>query len=134
VPTLDRAEKAEPYHDELVRLVHDCKGQLVRVHEELVAQGAALSYPALTAYCRRHGIGHEPKQPAGRYDHQPGKEMQHDTSPHSAHVGGRERSVQLAGLALANALANVRRSTRPVPESILRLNPSQSRPTPAHDG
>lgn len=101
VPTLDRAEKAEPYHDELVRLVHDCKGQLVRVHEELVAQGAALSYPALTAYCRRHGIGHEPKQPAGRYDHQPGQEMQHDTSPHSAHVGGRERSVQLAGLALA---------------------------------
>jgi hypothetical protein len=27
--------------------------------------------------------------------------MQHDTSPHSAHIGGRERSVQIAGLALA---------------------------------
>jgi transposase len=103
VPALDRAEKAEPYHDELVRLVHECKGHLVRVHEELEAQGAQLSYQALTSYCRRHGIGHEPKQPAGRYDHQPGQEMQHDTSPHPAHVGGRERPVQIAGLALAHS-------------------------------
>jgi transposase len=101
VPALDRTEKAEPHHDEIVQLVHDCKGRLVRVHEELVAQGALISYPALTAYCRRHGIGHEPKQPAGRYDHQPGQEMQHDTSPHFAHLGGRERSVQIAGLGLA---------------------------------
>lgn len=101
VPELERSEKGEPYHDEIVRLIHDCKGQLVRVHEELAAQGALISYPALTAYCRRHGLGHEPKKPAGRYDHQPGGEMQHDTSPHSAHIGGRERSVQIAGLALA---------------------------------
>lgn len=101
VPALDRAEKAEPYHDEIVGLVHDCKGKLVRVHEELVAHGASISYAALTAYCRRHGIGHEPKKPAGQYDHQPGREMQHDTSPHAAHIGGRERSVQIAGLALA---------------------------------
>jgi len=103
VPALDRAEKAEPYHDEIVAQFAECKGNLVRVHEELEAQGAQLSYQALTAYCRRHGIGHEPKQPAGRYDHQPGKEMQHDTSPHSAHLGGRERSVQIAGLALAHS-------------------------------
>ncbi|MBK7583346.1 MAG: ParB-like nuclease domain-containing protein [Myxococcales bacterium] len=42
VPALDRSEKAEPYHDELVQLVHECKGNLVRVHEELAAQGAQL--------------------------------------------------------------------------------------------
>lgn len=101
VPALDRSEKAEPYHDEIVQLVHDCRGRLVRVHEELVAQGALISYPTLTAYCRRHGIGQEPKKPAGRYDHQPGEEMQHDTSPHFADIGGRERPVQIAGLALA---------------------------------
>jgi hypothetical protein len=41
----------------------------VRVHEELVASGAALSYPALTAFCRREGIGQEPVVPAGSYDH-----------------------------------------------------------------
>ena len=101
IPVLDRAEKAEPHHDDIVRLVHDCKGRLVRVHEELVARGVSISYPALTAYCRRHGIGHEPAKPAGSYDHQPGGEMQHDTSPHFAHIGGRDRPVQIAGLALA---------------------------------
>ena len=101
VPQLDRQEKAEPYHDELVELFVRCKGNLVRVHEELEAQGADVSYPALTAYCRRHGIGHEPSEPAGQYDHQPGEEMQHDTSPHLADIGGRERPVQIAGLALA---------------------------------
>jgi transposase len=103
VPPLDRSEKAEPYHDAILELVADCKGRLVRVHEELVARGASISYPALTAYCRRHGIGHEPAPPAGRYDHKPGQEMQHDTSPHHAHIGGRERPVQIAGLALAHS-------------------------------
>ncbi|HLE60056.1 MAG TPA: hypothetical protein VI700_00825 [Thermoanaerobaculaceae bacterium] len=101
VPALDREEKAGPHHDEIVDLVVRCKGNLVRVHEELEAQGAQVSYPALTAYCRRHGIGHEPSDPAGQYDHQPGEEMQHDTSPHVADIGGRERPVQIAGLALA---------------------------------
>ena len=74
VPALERSEKAEPYHDDILQLVQECKGNLVRVHEELEAQGASVSYPALTAYCRRHEIGHEPKKPAGRYDHQPGQE------------------------------------------------------------
>ena len=101
VAVLDRAEKVEPYHDEVVELVTACKGKLVRVHEELEARGAQVSYQAVTAYCRRHGIGHEPPEPSGRYDHEPGQEMQHDTSPHLAHVGGRERPVQIGGLALA---------------------------------
>lgn len=100
VSPLDRAEKAEPYHDAILAHVANCRGNLVRVHEELEAEGANLSYPALTAYCRRHSIGHEPPKPAGHYDHPPGREMQHDTSPHPAHIGGREQGVQIAGLAL----------------------------------
>jgi hypothetical protein len=98
---LSRAEKAEAHHDAIIEQFTRCKGNLMRVHEELEAQGAELSYQALTAYCRRHGIGQEPKQPAGQYDHKPGKEMQHDTSPHPAHIAGREQKVQIAGLALA---------------------------------
>ena len=35
----------------------------MRVHEELVADGAALSYQALTAFCRRQGIGQESLAP-----------------------------------------------------------------------
>jgi hypothetical protein len=72
----------------------------VRVHEELLASGAALSYPALTAFCRREGIGQAPLVPAGRYEFPPGKEMQHDTSPHEVVVGGRKWKAQTASAIL----------------------------------
>jgi transposase len=100
VPTLVRPEKATPYRDQILELYARCQGNLVRVHEELVASGAQLSYPALTAFCRRQGIGHEPKVPVGEYQFQPGQEMQHDTSPHRAEIGGRLRPVQTASLVL----------------------------------
>lgn len=73
----------------------------MRVHEELTAAGAELSYQALTAFCRRHGIGQEPIVPAGRYHFEPGQECQHDTSPHDAVIGGRKRRVQTASAVLA---------------------------------
>ena len=72
-PSILRAEKAEPYRDEILELYPFCKGNLVRVHEELIARGAELSYQALTAFCRRHGIGHEPPRPSGRYHFEPGQ-------------------------------------------------------------
>jgi transposase len=100
-PLLERAEKAEPHRDDILALVAECKGNLVRVHEELETRGiVTLSYPALTAFCRKHGIGHAPAKPAGRYHFAPGKEMQHDTSPHDAHIGGALRRVQTASLVL----------------------------------
>lgn len=98
VPTLVREEKATPYRDQILELYVRCKGNLVRVHEELLASGAQLSYPALTAFCRRHGIGHEPKKPVGEYHFQCGEEMQHDTSPHRAEIAGQLRPVQTASL------------------------------------
>lgn len=103
VPRLDRAEKAEAYRDQLLELYPSCKGNLVRVHEELVAAGADVSYAALTAFCRRHGIGREPVRPAGQYHFEPGEEMQHDTSPHEAEIGGKRRRVQTASLALCHS-------------------------------
>jgi hypothetical protein len=72
----------------------------VRVHEELVAAGAELSYPALTAFCRRHGIGQAPPVASGRYHFEPGEEMQHDTSPHEVELSGRKRKVQTASAVL----------------------------------
>jgi predicted transcriptional regulator len=105
-PLLERAEKAEPHRDEILALYAECKGNLVRVHEELETRGlVTLSYPALTAFCRKHGIGHEPTKPAGSYAwaHIPGKEMQHDTSPHDAHIGGALRRVQTASLVLCHS-------------------------------
>ncbi|HEY6343744.1 MAG TPA: hypothetical protein VIY49_19800 [Bryobacteraceae bacterium] len=45
----------------------------MRVHEELLAAGARLSYTALTAFCRRHGIGYQPPVAAGQYEFAPGE-------------------------------------------------------------
>ncbi|HMI58781.1 MAG TPA: IS21 family transposase [Gemmatimonadaceae bacterium] len=100
VPPLERAEKAEPFREQILELFATCKGNLVRVHEELTLAGARVSYPALTAFCRRHGIGHAPARPAGHYDFRPGEEMQHDTSPHEAILGDRPRAVVTASIAL----------------------------------
>src|SRR4051812_8001139 len=100
VPELHRAEKAEPYRQQILELFGSCKGNLVRVHEELVAAGAALSYPALTAFCRRHGIGQAPPVAAGQYHFAPGEELQHDTSPHPLELAGRKRKVQTASAVL----------------------------------
>jgi arsenate reductase-like glutaredoxin family protein len=65
VPEIQQAEKAEPYREQLLERLTSCKGNLVRVHEELVAGGAVLSYPALTGFCRRQGIGQTPIRAGG---------------------------------------------------------------------
>jgi transposase len=98
VPRIERSEKAMPYRDEILELYQRCKGNLVRVHEELVAAGAQLSYQALTAFCRRQKIGQQAEKPVGEYHFNPGQEMQHDTSPHKVEIGGQIRDVQTASL------------------------------------
>jgi transposase len=100
VPVIIRPEKAEPYRDLILELHQSCRGNLVRVHEELVKSGATLSYQALTGFCRRHEIGRAKKLPAGRYDFAPAEEMQHDTSPYPWEIGGKRRGVQIASLVL----------------------------------
>jgi len=100
LPVLVRPEKAEPYRIQILELFASHKGNLVRVHEELVSRGADVSYPALTAFCRRHGIGQEPKVAAGQYHFEPGEELQHDTSPHETEIGGKKRKIQTASAVL----------------------------------
>lgn len=100
VPELRRAEKGEPYRQQILELFDQCQGNLVRVHEELLAGGAELSYPALTAFCRRHGIGYQPPVAAGQYEFSAGAELQHDTSPHEVELAGKKRKVQTASAVL----------------------------------
>jgi hypothetical protein len=76
------------------------KHNLVQVHEELVSRGADVSYPALIAFCRRHGIAQQPKVAAGHYHFEPGVELQHDTSPHETEIAGKTRSIQTASAVL----------------------------------
>ena len=115
LPELQRPEKAEPYRQQILELFDQCKGNLVRVHEELVASSdAELSYAALTAFCRRHGIGYAPPTPAGQYEFAPGQELQHDTSPHdvqpkwkNAEGADRLGRVVLLADAVLSALSNL---------------------------
>lgn len=99
-PAIVREEKAGPYRQQILELHAACKGNLQRVHEELLELGAELSYQALTGYCRRHGIGVTPVAPCGEYHFVPGQESQHDTSPHRVWLGGVQRLVQTASVVL----------------------------------
>ena len=73
VPKIERKEMATPFRQQILELLPSCKGNLVRVHEELVASGATFSYQALTAFRRREGIGQTPVVPAGRYEFSPAR-------------------------------------------------------------
>lgn len=103
VPEALRPSRAEEHQARIAELFSLCRGNLVRVHEELTREGVALSYPALTAFCRRAGIGHPPRRPSGQYHFEPGEEMQHDTSPHVAKIAGADQRVQTASLVLCFA-------------------------------
>ena len=100
LPVLVRPEKAEAYRIQILELLASHKGNLVRVHEELVSRGADVSYPALTGFCRRHGIAQEPKLASGQYHFEPGEELQHDTSPHETEIAGKKRKIQTASAVL----------------------------------
>ncbi len=100
-PTKPR--KAEPHRDEILRLYTTCKGNLVRVHEELLAQNVEIAYPTLTAFCRQEKIGTQPKRPSGRYHFEPGQEMQHDTSPHRIRIGEKQYLLQTASAVLCHS-------------------------------
>ena len=65
VPRLARPEKALEHRDEILRLLRECDGSFMRVHEELTGAGLQLSYPAFTAFCRRHAIGQPPRSRRG---------------------------------------------------------------------
>ena len=97
---MNRAQLAEPWREQILELHRRYQGHLGRVHEALTERGAALSYPALSAFCRRHGIGRAPPRPAGRYEFAAGTEMQHDTSPHRATIAGGLTRVHSASLVL----------------------------------
>ena len=73
VPELQRPEKAEPHRQQILELFPGARG----IWYESMAlkrggvgglRAAEFSYPALTAFCRRHGIGYAPPTPAGQYD------------------------------------------------------------------
>jgi len=87
--------------DALRELHGRCRGNLVRVHEELKGRyGVDVPYTTMARYCRKQGIGVVEKVAAGRIMTDPGEEMQHDTSPYMIEIGGRKVKRQCASLVL----------------------------------
>ena len=99
-PASSRTSLLDPHREEVERLLQTCQGNLVRVHEELLAQGLTLSYSTLAGYAHRESLGKPPRLPAGRYQFGPGEEMQHDTSAHRVTFASGHRICQCASLTL----------------------------------
>lgn len=100
VPDFSRASAAEAYQERIEALYVSCKGNLVRVQEELETEGITIAYSTLTGFCRKQGIGQKPKKRSGHYHFEPGEEMQHDTSPHRVKVAGKTLLLQCAAVVL----------------------------------
>jgi transposase len=74
---------------ELLRLLfQDCEGWLQRVHEKLGERDIKIGYSTLTRLIQKHGIGEPVDTRCYRVPDQPGAEIQHDTSPYHAKLGG----------------------------------------------
>lgn len=99
VPRIERPDQLSAYIKQIEALEQECQGNLVRVHEELLARHQVeVAYSTLTRFCRVAEIGVVARLAAGRYEFGPGVEMQHDTSPHSVKVAGRHVPLQCASL------------------------------------
>ncbi|MFH1532060.1 MAG: helix-turn-helix domain-containing protein [Pseudomonadota bacterium] len=100
VPERSGASLLSPHLERVRAEVGLCKGNLIRVHEELVSDGIEVSYSALTRFVKKHEIGRPPTLPTGRYDFAPGVESQFDTSPHDVDFRDGARRCQCASLIL----------------------------------
>lgn len=93
----------DPRLDRIRELYLSCRGNLVRVYEELGGETTGASYASLTRFCRLHGIGVTSKKVVGTWPFAPGEEMQHDTSPHPVVFGTKRKVVQCASLVLCHS-------------------------------
>ena len=81
---------------------HFCKGNAVRIQEFLnETYGVDIPYSSLTRLVRELELREEKKKGrVGEYRFAPGKEAQHDTSPHRLTLGGKMITAQCASLTL----------------------------------
>lgn len=100
VPDFARTSSGEAHRERIEELIASCEGNLVRVQEELEADGITMAYSTLTRFCREQELLRKPKQRSGQYHFVPGEEMQHDTSPHRVMVGGKKILLQCASVVL----------------------------------
>lgn len=92
----------EPLIPEITELFKRCGGNAVRIAETLSENhNEKIPYSSLTRIVRELDLRRHKKKRAGSYELGPGKECQHDTSPHRVMIGGKLSRAQCTGLALA---------------------------------
>ncbi len=81
-----------------------CRGNAVRVWENLENDhNVTIPYSTLTNLIRNGGLRNKEAKRSGEYDFDPAQELQHDTSPHKVHMGGKLVTAQCAGCVLAHS-------------------------------
>ena len=103
-PESARESKNMKHIPVIKELFRECRGNVVRVREELESRhGITIPYQTLTWVIRKHDIGEKKNKGkrAGEYVFEPGEEMQHDTSPHNLKLGEQKITAQCASLVLA---------------------------------
>ena len=87
MPSTVRSDKILIDADLLRRLYTDCQGYTQRVYEKLVEEeGIEVEYSTVTRMLREMGISKPQKSRCDEVPDQPGKEMQHDTSPYRVKI------------------------------------------------
>jgi hypothetical protein len=100
--TPQRPSSYEDLSDIVRETFASAKGNAVRVQEILESEhGHQVPYSTLTRIVRDLELRQDRKKRTGAYVFGPGEEMQHDTSPHHALIGGKKVKAQCAGLVLA---------------------------------
>lgn len=78
--------------EKLVALFSKCQGYVQRMYEILQSEGVEIGYSTLTHMVRDLELGKPEVSRAERYPDEPGKEMQHDTSPFIIEIVERKTS------------------------------------------
>ena len=94
LPQKIRDDKIRIDPDLLTRLYSDCEGRMQRMHEMLTEEhGLKVGYSTLTRQVRELGLSGNRAERCGQVEDQPGEEMQHDTSPYTIKIGGKQQKV-----------------------------------------
>ena len=94
MPDRTRSDKRHIDADKLRALYKDCDGIIQRVHEKLrEEEGIEIGYSTLTDMLRRMGISKPAPSRCDSKPDVPGAEMQHDTSPYTLDLGGKQTPV-----------------------------------------
>lgn len=103
-PGIERPSRYESLAPLVCELFTRYEGNVVLVGQQLKDEyGHDVPYPSLTRLVRQLQLREPENKRSGSFQYPPGKEAQHDTSPHRLILGGKSVKAQCAAMALASS-------------------------------